>query len=182
MFPRVPTREDTRFPPLVRGHRTLDVPYLPEEEDQRCSREAEETKEPKVVHVSHKQRLLAEDVVKDLRRLTRRAPCALVSGESVLNYRESLLVNGIELREMSHEYGLVRPRSAGDEGGDPDTAAEVAHEIEEPAGIADLVLRERAHAGSGERDENKTDRDPTQNRRPDNAADANAQVDVPKEE
>ena len=81
MFPRGPTREDARFPPLVRGHRALGVPHLAEEEDQRRSREAEEAKEPKVVHVSHKQRLLAEDVVKDLRRLMRRAPRALVSGD-----------------------------------------------------------------------------------------------------
>ena len=156
-----------------------------EEENERRRDEAENAEEPEVVRVSHEEGLLPENPVKDLRRLLRRAPRSLMRGQPVLNGGELLLIDRVVLRKVADEGRLIRLRAAGDESrqaGNPDAPAEVAHEIEEAAGVADLVLLERAHARGGQRDEDEADRDAAENGRPDDAAHPDAEIDVPEKE
>ncbi len=71
--------------------RRLCLPHFPEEKDQRRRDETEQAKEPKVMRVSHQERLLPENAVENLRRLVSRAPGTLVRRDPGLNGRQPLL-------------------------------------------------------------------------------------------
>lgn len=91
--------------------RRLGVAHFLEKEDERCRDQAEQAEDLEIMRVSHEQRLLAENSVKNLRRLMRRAPGTFVRGQPALNRGQLLLVDRIVLRKVTNERGLVRLRA-----------------------------------------------------------------------
>ena len=125
----------------MRACRSATLPHLLEEKNEWHGDETEDPEEPEIVRVGHEKGLLSKNPVEDLRGLLRRPPRSLVRGQPLLNGGELLLINRVVLREMPDKGGLIRLRAPGDkrrQAGDPDASAEIAREIKEAAGVADL--------------------------------------------
>ncbi len=87
---------------------------------------------------------------------------AEVGGEEALGVVQGVLVGSAGLRHVVGEVVLVGVGAAGEEGGgdgDADGTSDVAHEVEEAAGVADLLVGERAVGGGvdGHEDEAETE-------------------------
>jgi hypothetical protein len=129
----------------VHGGRGLALPHLLEEENERRRDEANNAEEPEVVRVSHEQGLLPENPMKDLRRSLHRAPRSLMGGQPV-EWRASLDRPSCIPRSARRRRpdSTARLDAKSRQTGDPYAPAEVAREIEDAAGVANLVLLERA--------------------------------------
>src|SRR5215471_8569864 len=102
--------------------------------------------------ISHEQRLLFKDSVKDLRRLVSGLPGTLMQGEPLLDRRELLLIDRIVLRKMPDEGRLVALRPASNKCGDcgnTDAATKIAREVEKAGGVSNLFRSKCPHSRGG---------------------------------
>ena len=69
------------------------------------------------------------------------------------------MINGIQGGDARGHKGLMRLRKSlqhGGDKGDADAAADVAHQVLDAGGVADLIIAQRRQADGGQRHKNET--------------------------
>ncbi len=89
--------------------------------------------------------------------------------QNSLEYRELMLDQTIGRSEGMHQFAAMHlfvSRNDGVDERNSDAASDVAQQIIEAAGIADLLIRKRSHGGSGERNEDHARAEAAEDDRP----------------
>ena len=156
-----------------------------EQENQRKGAQRHHAEQEKIIHIRQQMRLLVEQRIDGGVSLMRCGHWVGVVGEQVLRAGETFREGPVGGGEVADQERLVRLRAAGERGGDErdaEAAAEVARQIVEAGGVAQLLLVQLAHRDHRERHENEADGDAVDDARPDDIDPRHVHVDPAQHE